>query len=290
MKRIKVGFTLIELLVVIAIIAILAAILFPVFQKVRENARRTACLSNEKQLGLALIQYTQDADEAMPLNINVGYEDAGWAGKIYPYAKSMNLFSCPDDSETRTTSPISYGINANVEKQGNTESMQTISAFNSPAKTVLLWEAAYTYYYGAGVNVSTTDPNADGGEFSTNPTSPGGIGLPWQGVDPGGKARIGGCTHPGDCVEYATGYMQNSVDYNANVYTTVDGRHAGGSNFLMADGHAKWLRGSSVSGGGTNPVDGGPGGNSACQLLFISNVTCAANTNNSTYAATFSVQ
>ena len=66
MKRRAFGFTLIELLVVIAIIAILAAILFPVFQKVRENARRTVCLSNEKQLGLAFIQYVQDSDETFP--------------------------------------------------------------------------------------------------------------------------------------------------------------------------------------------------------------------------------
>src|SRR5580658_7657312 len=91
----KKGFTLIELLVVIAIIAILAAILFPVFAKAREKARQTACLSNEKQLGLAEMQYTQDYDETFPSTNDYG---TGWAKTIYPYVKSLGVFACPDDT------------------------------------------------------------------------------------------------------------------------------------------------------------------------------------------------
>jgi len=97
----KRGFTLIELLVVIAIIAILAAILFPVFQKVRENARRTACASNMKQIGLGLIQYTQDSDEYLPERYAdrdpVDNHQRSWKDSIYPYIKSKDVFKCPDN-------------------------------------------------------------------------------------------------------------------------------------------------------------------------------------------------
>src|SRR5471032_2965994 len=87
------GFTLIELLVVIAIIAILAAILFPVFARARENARRTACQSNLKQIGLAFMQYVQDYDELQPSgnsydNSAVGIPGGGWAGVMSPYVRS----------------------------------------------------------------------------------------------------------------------------------------------------------------------------------------------------------
>ena len=111
LKSQKRGFTLIELLVVIAIIAILAAILFPVFQKVRENARKTSCLSNEKQIGLAMIQYSQDYDELLVSGWGAadgqGYNASDptpgrdrhkWMDSIYQYVKSTQVFHCPDDS------------------------------------------------------------------------------------------------------------------------------------------------------------------------------------------------
>jgi prepilin-type N-terminal cleavage/methylation domain-containing protein/prepilin-type processing-associated H-X9-DG protein len=101
------GFTLIELLVVIAIIAILAAILFPVFARAREKARQSNCLSNTKQLALATLMYVQDYDEMIPyddLDYNgSGAEDAGdgtWRGMIRPYCKNSQLFMCPSKKLT----------------------------------------------------------------------------------------------------------------------------------------------------------------------------------------------
>ncbi|MFH1855114.1 MAG: DUF1559 domain-containing protein [bacterium] len=91
------GFTLIELLVVIAIIAILAAILFPVFAKAREKARQTSCLSNVKQLALGMIMYVQDYDETFPTS-GVWGVDPIWPHQIQPYVKNWQLYKCPSAS------------------------------------------------------------------------------------------------------------------------------------------------------------------------------------------------
>ncbi len=101
------GFTLIELLVVIAIIAILAAILFPVFAQARAKARQAACLSNMRQIGLAVRSYTDDYDGMIPpteiiIGTGPGSKVAAWPSLIYPYVKSQDVFLCPSGESALT--------------------------------------------------------------------------------------------------------------------------------------------------------------------------------------------
>src|SRR6476619_7559159 len=99
--RKQTGFTLSELLVVIAIIAILAAILFPVFAQAREKARSISCLSNMKQLGTAIQMYNQDYDETYPFANPDCWWGNTWGNTVQPYVKSTQIFKCPSDNATR---------------------------------------------------------------------------------------------------------------------------------------------------------------------------------------------
>lgn len=133
------GFTLIELLVVIAIIAILAAILFPVFARARENARKSTCLSNIKQLSLGVQQYTQDYDEMMPLTWND--QNVYWSYAIKPYLKNTDVFRCPSCSNHRYAETfsedrcyMSIGYNTYFA-QGRNYSLTTM---NYPSEDVIL--------------------------------------------------------------------------------------------------------------------------------------------------------
>lgn len=248
-----VGFTLIELLVVIAIIAILAAILFPVFAKVREKARQTSCLSNEKQIGLAFSQYEEDYDETTPPDS--WNNPNGWAGAIYSYVKSTGVFKCPDDNTQPVTVggvtavPVSYAMNINLNgnvngQNGGFWAGDTLSMFNAPASTVLLSEVS-----GAAVVVTQVDEDTKG--LSASPIAG------WQSPTDDGYWCSG--LWGGGCAKYATGDLGARTPATSGISNlTGVGLHTGGSNFLAADGHAKYLLPTNVSSGYTAAALGLP--------------------------------
>ncbi len=229
-QRERSGFTLIELLVVIAIIAILAAILFPVFARARENARRSSCQSNLKQVGLGILQYTQDYDEKYPYGIqnSSGWKGLGWAGTIYPYTKSAQVLVCPSDTAqpaSATVTPVSYAFSANIASQ-------SLAVLNAPAKTVIFVEVG-----GAMANATV----AGEGGLSSTYASPATFGDNLVAIQSDGQnPRVADST----VYRYMTGYkMAHSADAN---YTNGSARHFDGSNFAFADGHVKFLKPTSV--------------------------------------------
>jgi len=155
MRKIK-GFTLIELLVVIAIIAILAAILFPVFARAREKARQASCLNNQKQWALAWHMYVQDYDEAIPahcpkVNTNGGYYwawDRLWFMVLEPYVKNREIRYCPSDNY-RGGYGINYGYNCcylrNVD-WGYAAGAIKLSEITRPSQTIMAGETKQGLY------------------------------------------------------------------------------------------------------------------------------------------------
>ncbi len=220
------GFTLIELLVVIAIIALLAAILFPVFARAREKARQTSCASNLKQLSLGFAMYAQDYDEHY--YTVAGTYAAGWAQPLYGYVKNTQIYTCPDDVNTATY-PVSYAYNAAMSNGIINSISGALAKFNAPAKTVLLLEVT---------------------PFSAPITTQGETSSPWtDGI------RI---LNYNSTNQFATGHMGGRPFNGIDLSETSIPRHSTGSNFLLADGHVKWYPGSSVSTGyfaAANPND-----------------------------------
>lgn len=157
-RHFRTGFTLIELLVVIAIISLLAAILFPVFSRARENARRAACMSNMKQIGLGLVQYIQDYDDRLPFYGSYSNGSLApaqgfyftstvpnWNMQLYPYIKTVQIYSCPSATDSTTEPPsgnnnASYTGNGAVIRWGGGEGPLSLMAIPEPSKIIFLHE------------------------------------------------------------------------------------------------------------------------------------------------------
>lgn len=222
-RRNRDGFTLIELLVVIAIIAILAAILFPVFAQAREKARQASCTSNLKQLGMAIIMYKQDYDERYPFGgwwPAVGEATWDWQNSVAPYIKNKGVYRCPsstdqdehaDDIHFRNwdLNPVSYLYNNQLGRDRNPA---TDSKVLDPADCWVLM-----------------DGHQDWGGGSS--------GIDWMGRPNTNWSQLEDTTYGEQC-SLITGY----ISWNNPVWTWGLPRHNAQANVAYADGHVKVIK------------------------------------------------
>ena len=228
-KKSKAGFTLIELLVVISIIAILAAILFPVFARARENARRSSCGSNLKQIGLALLQYVGDHDDKMPRSFfgspgdttTVNYK---WMDALQPYAKSDAVFLCPSDARAKYRWSGNLGAGQSSRDFGSYGQNGAYAAAGD-AQTPPRSAAAYLVSLAKIAQPSQTIWAADtNNRFETN----GNYGI-------GGAAWPNAARNP----TIKTSSDDARIPAGRRQLDTVTDRHLGTTNVLFCDGHVK---------------------------------------------------
>jgi len=253
---------------VIAIIAILAAILFPVFARARENARRSSCQSNLKQIGFGLMQYVQDYDNRYPdtsATSAVGGDyythGTGWAGTLFPYIKSVQIYKCPSDSNGNTPT-VSYAFNGLLSGYGGVADLFGLPQSKAPISEAGLTATARTVALCEITGASTIDPS------TAEKSSP---AIQFKGDGWGNSA------HLSSTGIYSTGLFRNHSTGAAG-YDTSNGRHLETSNYLFADGHVKSLKGSAVTYGDSNSVAGDCG-----------DVNKAANTGCTSVGATTSI-
>ena len=243
------GFTLIELLVVIAIIAILAAILFPVFARVREQARKTSCISNLKQIGTAHMMYAQDADERIcpAQNGQIGTTTAyGWGDLVFPYIKNVQVFNCPSNTlkaahNTGVSPPRLFRDQGGTGPSPNADG----TGMALPANT--------NYSYGVNAFGPTAAPGAGtgalGGPWYEHPVNSGNFLNASLAAVPSPAQTAGIAEGRGASPWWLFAGGSGTAVNLATVDSQVDGRRHPGNqagnptnacNVMFMDGHAKW--------------------------------------------------